>query len=93
MLLRLTEAHSCSLLITDAANSLYSHPPRKERDKLLIDTIVATMRSEGSVLLPCDTAGRVFELALLLDDYWQHTVRFRVQLVYLHIACMVTFVR
>lgn len=53
---------------------------------MLIDTIVATMRSEGSVLLPCDTAGRVFELALLLDDYWQHTVRFRVQLVYLRIA-------
>lgn len=63
-----------SLLITDAHNSLYSHPPRKDRDKQLIETIVNTLRNEGNVLLPCDTAGRVLELALLLEDYWQLSV-------------------
>jgi cleavage and polyadenylation specificity factor subunit 2 len=59
-----------SLIITDAYNALYAPPSRKLRDAELIETILSTLRNNGNVLMPTDTASRVLELALLLDQHW-----------------------
>jgi len=37
---------------------------------LVLVATLETLRKDGSVLIPTDTAGRVLELALLLEDYW-----------------------
>eukprot|EP00659_Diplonema_papillatum_P015695 gene15695-23959_t len=36
-------------------------------------TVMATLRKDGNVLIPVDTAGRVLELLLLLEDHWRDT--------------------
>ncbi|KAK9103629.1 hypothetical protein Sjap_020883 [Stephania japonica] len=39
----------------------------------LSDTVLKTLRADGNVLLPVDTAGRVLEILLILEQYWaQH---------------------
>eukprot|EP00877_Chromochloris_zofingiensis_P014690 jgi/Chrzof1/9475/Cz04g04140.t1 len=60
-----------ALLITDTYNALASSTDRTKRDSALLDSIMSTLRADGSVLMPVDTAGRVLELVLLLDSYWQ----------------------
>ncbi len=35
-----------------------------------LDGIVAAMRAGGNVLMPIDSAGRVLELLLCLDQHW-----------------------
>ncbi|KAF2069615.1 hypothetical protein CYY_009063 [Polysphondylium violaceum] len=60
-----------SLLITDSRNALKSTSFKKtDRDKMLLDTMRQTLRSNGNVLLPVDTAGRVLELLLCIESYW-----------------------
>ncbi|GBC00830.1 hypothetical protein RclHR1_03990007 [Rhizophagus clarus] len=59
-----------TLMITDAYNSLISHPARKHRDTALFETIMSTLQDSGSVLLPTDSSARVLELAYLLDQHW-----------------------
>ncbi|KNA25356.1 hypothetical protein SOVF_007240 [Spinacia oleracea] len=62
-----------AVLITDAYNALNNQPPRRQRDHEFLDAIVKTLRSDGKVLLPVDTAGRVLELILILEQHWaQH---------------------
>ena len=43
---------------------------RDATDKELVDTILATLRGGGNVLLPTDTAGRCLELLLRLEAAW-----------------------
>eukprot|EP00240_Pyramimonas_obovata_P001561 CAMPEP_0118929284 /NCGR_PEP_ID=MMETSP1169-20130426/6328_1 /TAXON_ID=36882 /ORGANISM="Pyramimonas obovata, Strain CCMP722" /LENGTH=437 /DNA_ID=CAMNT_0006871443 /DNA_START=155 /DNA_END=1465 /DNA_ORIENTATION=+ len=59
-----------SLLITDAFNAANRPPARAARDKELTDTVAKVLRGGGSVLIPIDTAGRVLELVLHLEQYW-----------------------
>jgi cleavage and polyadenylation specificity factor subunit 2 len=60
-----------TLLITDAYNALEpSPPPRKERDRALIATIMSVLDGNGNVLIPVENATRVLELAYLLDQHW-----------------------
>ncbi|GKV31150.1 hypothetical protein SLEP1_g39882 [Rubroshorea leprosula] len=61
-----------AVLITDAYNALNNQPPRpqRERDKDFVDTISRTLEAGGNVLLPVDTAGRVLELLLTLEEHW-----------------------
>ncbi|XP_013384817.1 cleavage and polyadenylation specificity factor subunit 2 [Lingula anatina] len=59
------------LLITDALNANYMQARRRARDEQLMTTILQTMRGSGNVLICLDTAGRVLELALLLDQMWR----------------------
>ncbi|KAI8145312.1 beta-lactamase-like protein [Fennellomyces sp. T-0311] len=59
-----------SLLITDALNAAVVHPPRKERNSAMFDTMMTTLRAGGSVLLPTDSSARVLELSYLLDKHW-----------------------
>ncbi|CAF1091481.1 unnamed protein product, partial [Didymodactylos carnosus] len=60
-----------TLLITDALNTI-SQGQRKTKDALLLTTILETMRRDGNVLICVDTAGRVLELALLLEQLWRN---------------------
>lgn len=60
-----------SLLITDAYNIMTPNPPpRKERDKELLATIMATLESGSNVLIPIECTTRILELAYLLDQHW-----------------------
>uniref|UniRef100_A0A5B7BRU1 Cleavage and polyadenylation specificity factor subunit 2 n=1 Tax=Davidia involucrata TaxID=16924 RepID=A0A5B7BRU1_DAVIN len=59
-----------AVLITDAYNALNNQPSRRQRDQEFLDTILKTLRADGNVLLPVDTAGRVLELILTLEQYW-----------------------
>ncbi|KAM2975886.1 hypothetical protein FF1_001995 [Malus domestica] len=59
-----------AVLITDAYNALNNQPYRRQKDKEFTDTIKKTLRSDGNVLLPVDTAGRVMELVQILESCW-----------------------
>ncbi|XP_071832554.1 cleavage and polyadenylation specificity factor subunit 2-like isoform X1 [Apostichopus japonicus] len=61
-----------SLLITDAINAQYVQAKRRLRDEQLMNIILNTMRKDGNVLIAVDTAGRVVELSLLLDQLWRN---------------------
>jgi len=60
-----------SLLITDAYTTLHSQARRRERDVMLMNTILSAVRKDGNVLLAVDTAGRILELTQLLDQLWR----------------------
>ena len=36
----------------------------------MLGSVMHTLRSDGNVLMPVDTAGRVLELILLLEHHW-----------------------
>ncbi|KAI7978864.1 Cleavage and polyadenylation specificity factor subunit 2 [Camellia lanceoleosa] len=60
-------------VIYAAYNALNNQPSRRQRDQEFLDAILKTLRADGNVLLPVDTAGRVLELILILEQYWaQH---------------------
>ncbi|KAK5799514.1 beta-lactamase-like protein, partial [Linnemannia elongata] len=59
-----------SLMITDAFNAQQTQPSRLSRDKALLESTIATLNNNGSVLLPTDSSTRVLELAYMLDSYW-----------------------
>ncbi|CAG2100502.1 unnamed protein product [Medioppia subpectinata] len=61
-----------SLLITDAFNANYVQERRRKRDEQLITSIMATLQSGGNVLIAVDTAGRVLELAHMLEQWWRN---------------------
>ncbi|XP_047109970.1 probable cleavage and polyadenylation specificity factor subunit 2 [Schistocerca piceifrons] len=61
-----------SLLITDAFNATYQQARRRTRDEKLMTNILQTLRSNGNVLIAVDTAGRVLELAHMLDQLWRN---------------------
>ena len=45
-------------------------PEEPPLEKALLDAALSALRSEGNVLVPTDTVGRVLELLLILDSYW-----------------------
>jgi cleavage and polyadenylation specificity factor subunit 2 len=61
-----------TVLISDAYNALVEHPPRRQRDTQLLESIMSTLKGGGNVLLPADTAGRVLELLLIIHSYWEY---------------------
>lgn len=61
-----------SLFITDCFNVSLKQMRRRNRDEKLMTTILQTARGGGSVLVAVDTAGRVLELAHMLDQLWQN---------------------
>lgn len=42
----------------------------RPRGPKLLDSIMAALRRDGSILMPVDTAGRVLEIMLLLEKHW-----------------------
>jgi cleavage and polyadenylation specificity factor subunit 2 len=61
-----------SLLICDSYNAKYQQARRRARDEKLMTNILQTLRSNGNVLIAVDTAGRVLELAHMLDQLWKN---------------------
>ncbi|KAK4350851.1 hypothetical protein RND71_030164 [Anisodus tanguticus] len=59
-----------AVLITDAFNALNNQPSRRQRDQEFLDAIEKTVNVGGNVLLPVDSAGRVLELILTLEQHW-----------------------
>lgn len=59
-----------SLLITDASNASYIQKKQSKRDDDIKKTILETLRGGGNILIAADTAGRVLELSLFLDNLW-----------------------
>ncbi|XP_008787501.1 cleavage and polyadenylation specificity factor subunit 2 [Phoenix dactylifera] len=59
-----------AVLITDAYNALNNQLYKRQRDQEFIEAILKALRADGNVLLPVDTAGRVLELILILEQYW-----------------------
>ncbi|KAJ1694426.1 hypothetical protein LUZ63_011124 [Rhynchospora breviuscula] len=59
-----------AVLITDAFNALNNQVYKRQRDQEFLDAILRVLRADGTVLLPVDTAGRVLELILILEQYW-----------------------
>lgn len=60
-----------SILITDASSALNKVKYNAAHEQRMIGSIVETLRRGGNVLVPCDTAGRSLELALLLENEWR----------------------
>ncbi|XP_044746186.1 probable cleavage and polyadenylation specificity factor subunit 2 [Coccinella septempunctata] len=61
-----------SLLLIDAFNANYQQARRRARDEKLMTNILQTLRNNGNVLIAVDTAGRVLELAHMLDQLWRN---------------------
>ncbi|XP_058465786.1 probable cleavage and polyadenylation specificity factor subunit 2 [Malaya genurostris] len=61
-----------SLLIIDAFNARYQQARRRARDEKFMTNILQTLRNNGNVLVTVDTAGRVLELAHMLDQLWKN---------------------
>ncbi|CAG7660639.1 unnamed protein product [Allacma fusca] len=61
-----------SLLITDSFNATYVQARRRTRDEQLMTNILQTLKNGGNVLIAVDTAGRVLELAHMLDQLWRN---------------------
>ena len=61
-----------TLLITDSFNFSYNPVKRRNRDERFLESILKTLRNDGSVLICTDTAGRVLELAHFLDQLWKN---------------------
>ncbi|KAG1678052.1 hypothetical protein FOA52_000848 [Chlamydomonas sp. UWO 241] len=59
-----------ALLIASAAGCLAPSVSAVRRDTEMLEVIIATLRGDGCVLIPVDTAGRVLEVALLLEEFW-----------------------
>ncbi|KAK9497112.1 hypothetical protein O3M35_004488 [Rhynocoris fuscipes] len=68
----LEKLHRPSLLITDAYNAVYQQARRRTRDEKLMTNILQTLSNNGNVLIAVDTAGRVLELAHMLDQLWRN---------------------
>ncbi|XP_054716090.1 cleavage and polyadenylation specificity factor subunit 2-like [Uloborus diversus] len=60
-----------SLLITDSYNANYVQLRRRLRDEQLMTNVLQTLRNSGNVLIAVDTAGRVLELAHMMDQLWR----------------------
>jgi hypothetical protein len=49
---------------------LAAQDKRGDRDRQLLEGLLTTLRGGGNCLIPTDSAGRVLELALVLDQCW-----------------------
>ena len=59
-----------TLLICSCVCSGQQQFLEKPRGPKLLDAVMATLRNDGSILMPIDTAGRVLEIMLVLEKHW-----------------------
>ena len=59
-----------SLMIVDASQALSPAVVKKDRDGGLFTALAASFRAGGSVLIPCDSALRLLELAFVIESGW-----------------------
>lgn len=57
-------------VLPDATTALKGGPEKPMKEKELIDAALSALRSDGNVLMPVDTAGRVLEALLIFDRHW-----------------------
>ena len=60
------------VLITDIERGSLTNSGRKDRDAALLDRIHQTLQGGHSVLIPVDSAARLLELLVLLDQHWSY---------------------
>lgn len=61
------------VMVVGTERSLVKSIRKKDRDRILLDSITQTLRSSHSVLIPTDPSARLIELLLLLDNHWNQT--------------------
>lgn len=61
---------SPTLMITAAPSNVMRKKKDKDEMQQMLTLIRETVRNGGNVLIPCETAGRVFELLQVLGKYW-----------------------
>jgi cleavage and polyadenylation specificity factor subunit 2 len=63
--------NSGSVIHYNKGKPILSPPMGNRSEAELIESIMATLRRDGNVLLPVDASGRVLELLLVLDRHWE----------------------
>ena len=63
--------NSGSVIQYNKGKPILSPPVVNRSEAELIESIMATLRRDGNVLLPIDASGRVLELLLVLDRHWE----------------------
>lgn len=66
-----------SLLITESTYASTLREGKRGRERNFLRMIHQTVRSGGKVLIPVFAMGRVQELCLLLDEYWDQSTELR----------------
>jgi cleavage and polyadenylation specificity factor subunit 2 len=71
-----------ALLVADAGSAGRAPADRERCERALVDSCLAALRGDGSVLIPVDAGGRVLEIALVLERHWaEHKLTYPVALV------------
>jgi cleavage and polyadenylation specificity factor subunit 2 len=65
-----TSSQLSSIKPTNKGNTLSKKKKDKDDPQGLISTVMETLRNEGNVLIPCETAGRSLELFQILGNHW-----------------------
>lgn len=63
-----------SVMIVDGSQALSPAVSRKDRDAGLFSAMAASFRAGGSVLIPCDSALRLLELAFVVEGGWSDLI-------------------
>ena len=63
--------NSGSIIQYNKGKPILSPPMVNRSETEVIESIMATLRRDGNVLLPIDASGRVLELLLVLDRHWE----------------------
>ncbi|EFP74372.1 uncharacterized protein PGTG_00328 [Puccinia graminis f. sp. tritici CRL 75-36-700-3] len=58
------------VMVVGTERSLIKGIRKKDRDRILLDSITQTLRASRTVLIPTDPSARLIELLLLLDSHW-----------------------
>ena len=60
-----------AVLLLNARNGLAAPSPRKARERALLDAIGSALARGADVVMPVDTAGRLLEVLLVLEQSWR----------------------
>ncbi|OAV89059.1 hypothetical protein PTTG_08562 [Puccinia triticina 1-1 BBBD Race 1] len=61
------------VMVVGTERSLIKGIRKKDRDRILLDSITQTLRASRTVLIPTDPSARLIELLLLLDSHWSQS--------------------
>lgn len=60
------------ILITESTYGLQCHLPRKERERVFVNSVGSIVKRGGHALLPVFALGRAQELLIILDEHWKN---------------------
>jgi len=61
------------LLLMNSERSKFIAPKTVTKYKAFLENVTATLKSNHSVLIPCDASARLVEFLVLLDQHWSFT--------------------